>query len=173
MTTSIKSSSSFLTRPFDGIEVFASSLDAAILKLGEEEVYYPGAIELPTNQLPLSDGQVEIYFAPSLIEDLKNQKIEPKTVELVCFIQGTVIAESQIIFQVNIADAVSPVVVHLQGNPLILQSPNGFDVRIALILSKDRIEQHTLSIIFGNSFTRKFFQVQPFSKQKTNIFVIF
>jgi len=42
-----------------------------------------------------------------------------------------------------------------------------------IFLSKDRIEQHTLSIIFGNSFTRKFFQVQPFSKQKTNIFVIF
>lgn len=165
MTTSIKSSSSFLTRPFDGIEVFASSLDAAILKLGEEEVYYPGAIELPTNQLPLSDGQVEIYFAPSLIEDLKNQKIEPKTVELVCFIQGTVIAESQIIFQVNIADAVSPVVVQLQGNPLILQSPNGFDVRIALILSKDRIEKDTQSIEAGVWLANTIFRLSPYSAQ--------
>lgn len=165
MTTSIKTSSSFLTRPYDGIEVFASSLDAVILKLGDEEVYYPGAIELPTNQLPLSDGQVEIYFAPSLIEDLKNQKIEPRTVALVCFIQGTVIAESQKIFQVNIADAVSPVVVQLQGNPLILQSPNGFDVRIALILSEDRVEKDTQSIEAGVWLANTMFRLSPYSAQ--------
>lgn len=165
MTTTVKSSSSFLARPFEGIEVFASSLEATILKIGNDEVYYPGSIELPTNQLPIGDGQLEIYLASSLIDDLKDQKIDPKIVELVCFIQGTVIAESQIIFQGNIAEAVSPVVVQLQGNPLILQSPNGFDVRIALILSQDRIGKNTQSIEAGVWLANAMFRLSPYSAQ--------
>ena len=82
MTTSIKSSSSFLARPFDGVEVFADALDMTVLKIGSEEVYHPGSIELPASRLPLSDGQLEIYFVPSLIEDLKNQNIDPIQVNL-------------------------------------------------------------------------------------------
>jgi hypothetical protein len=165
MTTSIKSSSSFLARPFDGVEVFADALDMTALKIGSEEVYYPGSIELPASRLPLSDGQLEIYFAPSLIEDLKNQNIDPRVVDLVCVIQGTVIAESQIIFQENIALAKSPVVVQLQGNPLIFQSPNGFDIRIALILTKDRSGKNVQLIEAGVWLANTMFRLSPYSAQ--------
>ena len=165
MTTSIKSSSNFLARPFDGIDQFENILDTAIVKIGSDEVYPPGSIELPSSRLPLSEGQIEFYFTKLLLDDLDSQKIDFKTVELVCFIQGTVIAESQIIYQGNLSTIQSPVVIPLQGNPLITQSPNGFDIRIALILAKDRAGKNLPLIEAGVWLANVMFRISPFSAQ--------
>lgn len=165
MTTSIKSSSNFLARPFDGIEQFEDVLDTTIVKIGNDEIYQPGSIELPSSQLPLSEGQIEIYFAPSLLENLNNQNMDPKSVVIVCFIQGTVIAESQIIYQEKLSTAKSPVVVPLHGNPLITQSPNGFDIRIALILTKDRVGKDVQLIEAGVWLANLIFRISPYSAQ--------
>ena len=165
MTTSIKSSSNFLARPFDGIEQFEDILDTTIVKIGNDEIYQPGSIELPSSRLPLSEGQIEIYFAPSLLENLNSQNMDPKSVEIVCFIQGTVIAESQIIYQEKLSTAKSPVVVPLHGNPLITQSPNGFDIRIALILTKDRVGNDVQLIEAGVWLANIIFRISPYSAQ--------
>lgn len=165
MTTSIKSSSNFLARPFDGIEQFEDILDTTIVKIGNDEIYQPGSIELPSSRLPLSEGQIEIYFAPSLLENLNSQNMDPKSVEIVCFIQGTVIAESQIIYQEKLSTAKSPVVVPLHGNPLITQSPNGFDIRIALILTKDRVGKDVQLIEAGVWLANIIFRISPYSAQ--------
>ena len=165
MTTSIKSSSNFLARPFDGIEQFEDILDTTIVKIGNDEIYQPGSIELPSSRLPLSEGQIEIYFAPSLLENLNNQNMDPKSVVIVCFIQGTVIAESQIIYQEKLSTAKSPVVVPLHGNPLITQSPNGFDIRIALILTKDRVGKDVQLIEAGVWLANIIFRISPYSAQ--------
>ena len=165
MTTSIKSSSNFLARPFDGIEQFEDVLDTTIIKIGIDEIYQPGSIELPSSRLPLSEGQIEIYFAPSLLGDLSRQNMDPKSVELVCFIQGTVIAESQIIYREKISIAKSPVLVPLHGNPLIVQSPNGFDIRIALILTKDRGGKDVQLIEAGVWLANIIFRISPYSAQ--------
>ena len=165
MTTSIKSSSNFLARPFDGIEQFEDVLDTTIVKIGNDEIYQPGSIELPSSRLPLSEGQIEIYFAPSLLENLNNQNMDPKSVVIVCFIQGTVIAESQIIYQEKLSTAKSPVVVPLHGNPLITQSPNGFDIRIALILTKDRVGKDVQLIEAGVWLSNIIFRISPYSAQ--------
>ena len=165
MTTSIKSSSNFLARPFDGIEQFEDILDTTIVKIGNDEIYQPGSIELPSSRLPLSEGQIEIYFAPSLLENLNSQNMDPKSVEIVCFIQGTVIAESQIIYQEKLSTAKSPVVVPLHGNPLITQSPNGFDIRIALILTKDRGGKDVQLIEAGVWLANIIFRISPYSAQ--------
>ena len=165
MTTSIKSSSNFLARPFDGIEQFEDILDTTIVKIGNDEIYQPGSIELPSSRLPLSEGQIEIYFAPSLLENLNSQNLDPKSVEIVCFIQGTVIAESQIIYQEKLSTAKSPVVVPLHGNPLITQSPNGFDIRIALILTKDRVGKDVQLIEAGVWLANIIFRISPYSAQ--------
>ena len=165
MTTSIKSSSNFLARPFDGIEQFEDVLETTIVKIGNDEIYPPGSIELPSSRLPLSEGQIEIYFAPSLLENLNSQNMDPKSVEIVCFIQGTVIAESQIIYQEKLSTAKSPVVVPLHGNPLITQSPNGFDIRIALILTKDRGGKDVQLIEAGVWLANIIFRISPYSAQ--------
>jgi hypothetical protein len=165
MTTLIKSSSNFLARPFDGIEQFEDVLDTTIVKIGNDEIYQPGSIELPSSRLPLSEGQIEIYFAPSLLENLNNQNMDPKSVVIVCFIQGTVIAESQIIYQEKLSTAKSPVVVPLHGNPLITQSPNGFDIRIALILTKDRVGKDVELIEAGVWLANIIFRISPYSAQ--------
>jgi hypothetical protein len=165
MTTLIKSRSNFLARPFDGIEQFEDVLDTTIVKIGNDEIYQPGSIELPSSRLPLSEGQIEIYFAPSLLENLNNQNMDPKSVVIVCFIQGTVIAESQIIYQEKLSTAKSPVVVPLHGNPLITQSPNGFDIRIALILTKDRVGKDVELIEAGVWLANIIFRISPYSAQ--------
>jgi hypothetical protein len=165
MTTSIKLSSNFLARPFDGVEQFEGVLDLAIVKIGGDEIYQPGTIELPSSRLPLNDGQVEVYFAPALLENLYSQKLNPETVELVCFIQGTVIAESQVIFQGKLTTVQSPVVIPLQGNPLITQSPNGFDIRIALIVTEDSTEEHGQSLEAGVWLANVIFRISPYSAQ--------
>ena len=165
MTTSIKSSSNFLARPFDGIEQFEDVLDTTIVKFGNDEIYQPGSVELPSSRLPLGEGQIEIYFAPSLLENLNSQNMDPKSVEIVCFIQGTVIAESQIIYQEKLSTAKSPVVVPLHGNPLITQSPNGFDIRIALILTKDRGGKDVQLIEAGVWLANIIFRISPYSAQ--------
>jgi hypothetical protein len=163
MTTSIKSSLSFLSRPYDGIEIFASALDSTILKLESDEVHTPGLIELPTSQFPISKGQIEIYFTSELIKNLREKNIDPKTVEIVCFIQGNVIAESQMIFREKIAKSKSPIVIDLQGDPLILQSPNGFNVRVSLILTKDGSWNKVQSIEAGVWLANIVFRLSPHS----------
>jgi hypothetical protein len=165
MTISIKSSSNFLARPFDGIDQFENILDTAILKIGSDEVHPPGLIELPSSQLPLSEGRIEFYFTKLLLDDLNSLKIDLKTVELVCFIQGTIIAESQIIYKENLSTIQSPVVIPLRGIPLITQSPNGFDIRISLILASDRAGKNLQLIEAGVWLANVMFRISPYSAQ--------
>lgn len=162
--TTIKSSPSFLARPFDGFEVFADSLNASVVKIGSD-VYEPGFIELPITQLPLREGQVEIYFDQSLPDNLEKLGIDLKIVDLICFIEGSVIAESQILFKKDMRTAKSPVVLPIEGNPLITQSPNGFDIKIALILTKDREAKGRQLIENGVWLTNTIFRLKPYTAQ--------
>lgn len=164
MTSAIKSSTSFLARPFDGFEVFADSLNASVVKIGSD-VYWPGSIELPITQLPLREGQVEIYFDLSLLDNLNKLGIDLKIVDLICFIEGSVIAESQILFKQDLRTAKSPIVIPIEGNPLITQSPNGFDIKIALILTRDREVKGRQLIENGVWLTNLIFRLKPYTAQ--------
>lgn len=164
MKTVIKSSPSFTARPFDGFDVFADSLNASVVKIGVD-TYGPGIIELPSAQLPLRDSHVEIFFDMSLKKSLSNLGIDPKIVDLVCFLEGSVVAESQILFRKNMSTVKSPIVVPIEGNPLITQSPNGFDIRISLILTKDRSVEGLQLIENGVWLTNTLFRLKPYTVQ--------
>ena len=162
MTRLFKSSTSFLARPFDGFEVFADSLNASVVRIGAD-VYGSGTIELPITQLPLREGQVEIYFDLALIDNLNKLGIDLKIVDLVCFIEGSVLAESQILFKRDMGMAKSPIVIPIEGNPLITQSPNGFDIKISLILTKSREVKGGQLIENGVWLTNTIFRLKPYT----------
>ena len=50
---------------------------------------------------------------------------------------GSVIAASCTLFDESLADFRSPQTVELQGDPLVFESPNGFDCRVALYLQNE------------------------------------
>jgi len=164
MTNVIKSSPSFLARPFDGFEVFNDSLNTSRVKIGSD-VYGPGSIELPITQLPLRDGQVEIYFDLSLSDNLNKLGIDLGIVDLVCFIEGSIIAESQILFKKDMRTAKSPIVIPIEGSPLITHSPNGFDIKIALILTSDSEAKGRQLIENGVWISNATFRLKPFTAQ--------
>lgn len=154
-------SHSFLVRPYVGVEALQRSFDLAELVIGENR-YPAGSILLPADQLPIRNATIEAYLDLENIRDaLGEAGIPGESVRLACVIYGSVIAESRIVADVNLMEAATPFVVGLEESPLILQSPNGFDVRLFLYLAERNTPHPWRPSVPGTWLAFKEYRVSP------------
>lgn len=159
----IRSAPSFIARPFSGIAEIGSCLSETVLRIGDS-VQHPGWVELSRELLPLENGVLEIYFSSDLLKNLDTLGLQVDDVRLAVIAEGSVIADSEVIFCEPITALSSPVVVQLSGSPLIFQSPNGFDVSILLVVNQ-RQEKTSPNLEKGVWLALEQFQIAPFSTQ--------
>jgi hypothetical protein len=130
----IKASQRILARPYEGVDDLSSALELTELVI-DGTPYSPGNVNLPRESLPIKSGKIRLFLdVDGVAHVLDEAGIAPKDVSVACIAFGSVVAESCTIFDQSLADFQSPKTVEIQGDPLIFDSPNGFDLRIALFL---------------------------------------
>jgi hypothetical protein len=132
----LTTSSALLVRPYSGVDVLATALEMTQLVLDGGR-YPEGSVGLPVDKLPFHEGSLEVYFdAELLYRDLLSAKVPTSHVRLAVLAYGSVVAESECLLDVQLEQVQSPVLIQLEGAPLIFKSPNGFDVRAFLYLAE-------------------------------------
>ena len=163
MKTLLASSTSFVARPFIGLSEMGSCLAETILRVGDS-VFHPGRIELSRDNFPLASASLEIYFSSDLPAHLASLGVSVSEVKLAVIAEGSVIADSEVVFEEPLDDVSSPISVQLAGNPLVFDSPNGFDLSVLLVLEK---RQRSISpeLEQGVWLALEQFQIAPYSTQ--------
>lgn len=152
-----------IVRPYEGIEAIAASLEMSRLKLDDRE-FPPGAVSLPSGDLPFEEGEVTMYLdADQIASGLIGLGIEPDSVALTCIAFGSVVAESHVIFSQTLKGLVSPISVALEKIPFIYDGVNGFDIRIFLHLSRELSRMGSRPSLMGTWLAKAEFTVSPYS----------
>ena len=140
MTTSeltIKTSQRMLARPYEGVDSLSAALELTILVI-DGTTFAQGNVNLPSDLLPLSSGQLEMFLdVDGVLEVIQPLGIDAKDLSVACVATGSVIAASCTLFDEAFVDCTFPRTVELQGDPLVFDSPNGFDLRVVLYLKSD------------------------------------
>lgn len=154
-------SHNFLIRPYAGVEALHKVLDLSELVISGDR-YLPGTVSLPNDQFPIDSASLEVYLdVDAIAQHLSEAEIPLDDVKLACVIYGSVIAQSQTIKDVSISTVTSPLVVSVNGDPLITASPNGFDLRVFLYVAKNAPADAWRPNIAGTWLSFKEFKVTP------------
>jgi hypothetical protein len=135
----IRTAGEELVRPYSGLEWLMTALDGTLLSIGGSS-YSPGRIVVVPELLPTPDARLEVYFDEAGLREVlgsETLQIPPSEVVLSCRAFGSVVARSQTLGEWTVDVASSPIEIDLAGDPLIFESPNGFDVRVALVLRSE------------------------------------
>jgi hypothetical protein len=148
-------------RPFEGIDSLENALANSTLVL-DGELMAPGILEVPTERLPLSVGQLHVLFdSQQVVSQLSKLNLSPSSVDLVVVAQGSVIASSEVIFRSSFSQVSSPQIIDLVGSPLIFQSRNGFTALAAIVLNQTRRARGLLPHLAGTLLALTSFRVAP------------
>ena len=132
--STIKTSQRITPAPYEGVDSLSDALAMTQLVIDGNR-YPPGNVSLPRESLPIGSGAIELFVDDQGVAQVLDQlKINTKDVWIACIAFGSVVAESCILFNQSLASFQSPHTVELQGDPLVFDSPNGFDTRVALYL---------------------------------------
>lgn len=152
-----------VTRPYAGVEVLSDALSMCQLVLPEGR-FEPGPVSLPPESLPITDATLEIYLDLARIcGSLEELEIPVAAVSVAVVAYGNVVAASSIIANVRLEDFDSPLAVSLDGHEHIFKSPNGFDLRAFLYLSKPLKPKGFRPTTTGTWLAHAEFKIGPYS----------
>ena len=162
-SATIRSSHSFVSRPFVGIETIDRSLDLVELVIDGTR-FSQGSVNLSPSSLPFKSATLEVFFDVAGLEHaIEEMGIRTDQIHLACIIYGTIIAESEVIFDSPVSLLESPLTIPVESESLILESPNGFDLRVFLYLAKNLKRRALRPSDAGTWLAHTQFSVSPFT----------